>query len=252
MIDLSRLSAAVRSLDVATDFDAAQRALTEVATAINMPTLAWSPDVSRPMFNPHMDAFLRRQGWSEEVLSLWWDRSVMLRTPIYIRCRTHAMPFVTGRQAWRAPVQRELLSIAQAMERMGVETLITAPVHLPRGQIAMVTWGGPQDAAAAEALLAAARIELIAAAHLFLAAYHTLADPGGATEEETVRFTPREWECLRLTAQGCREDDVASLVGIAATTVRFHLDNAVRKLGASNRVHAVARAAQLGILGPIS
>jgi len=39
--------------------------------------------------------------------------------------------------------------------------------------------------------------------------------------------------------------------GLASTTVRFHLDNVARKLGASNRTHAVAIAVQLGLLGPI-
>ena len=56
----------------------------------------------------------------------------------------------------------------------------------------------------------------------------------------------------QLTAQGCREAEVASLIGMAQTTVRYHLDNVIRKLDASNRTHAVAIAAQLGILGPIS
>ena len=56
-----------------------------------------------------------------------------------------------------------------------------------------------------------------------------------SSEEEQSRLTPREWECLRLTAQGCREEEVATIVGLASTTVRYHLDNVVRKLGASNR-----------------
>ena len=71
-------------------------------------------------------------------------------------------------------------------------------------------------------------------------------------EEELSKLTLREWECLRLTAQGYREAEVASLIGMAQTTVRYHLDNVIRKLDASNRTHAVAIAAQLGILGPIS
>jgi DNA-binding CsgD family transcriptional regulator len=40
-------------------------------------------------------------------------------------------------------------------------------------------------------------------------------------------------------------------IRLASMTVRFHLDNVARKLGASNRAHAVAIAVQPGLLGPI-
>jgi DNA-binding NarL/FixJ family response regulator len=67
----------------------------------------------------------------------------------------------------------------------------------------------------------------------------------------TMRLTPREWDCLRFMAQGFRDADIARLMEIALTTVRYHIDNAVQKLGASNRTHAAAVAAQSGLLGPI-
>ena len=40
----------------------------------------------------------------------------------------------------------------------------------------------------------------------------------------------------------------AGLLGITETTVRFHIDNARRKLGAKNRAQAVARLANLRLL----
>lgn len=243
---------AVHRLDQAGDFDEAQLALIDIADAMRMPVLSWAPDVAWPAFNPLMDAFMRRRGWPPEALELWWDRNAMLKTPVYIRCRTRAMPFVTRIQPERKTLPPELRRTAAIMRVMGVESLITIPVHLPRGQIAMVSMGGSVDAAAARAKVQAARPELVAAGQLFMAAYDRLAGVGSATAEERVKLTPREWECLRLTAQGCREEEVASLVSVAATTVRFHMDNVVRKLGASNRTHAAALAAQLGMLGPIS
>ena len=251
MIDSGRLDAAIRSMDGARDFEDAEFALSEISNAIGMPVLAWAPDVARPAFNPIMDSFMRRQGWREEDLALWWDKGAMLKTPVYIRCRTRAMPFVTRIDPLKADIQPELRRIAASMREMGAESLITVPVHLPRGQVAMVSFGGLVDMEGARAKVAAARPALVATGHLFMAAYDRIAHLGNSTEEELIRLTPREWECLRLTAQGCREEEVATLIRIGATTVRFHLDNVVRKLGASNRLHAVARAAQLGMLGPI-
>ena len=65
-------------------------------------------------------------------------------------------------------------------------------------------------------------------------------------------LTTKEWESLRLTAQGHREAAVAAVMGIRPSTVRYHLRNVEVKLDATTRTHAVAKAAQLGLLGPIS
>ncbi|EZP83105.1 Transcriptional regulator, LuxR family [Novosphingobium resinovorum] len=238
-------------LDAASDFAAAQVGLKAVAVAIGMPLLAWAPDVSRPEFDEHMDAFLRQEGWPDEVMALWWNRNAMLKSPLYIRCRTSGMPFVTGPSDNVPPRTAELRQIVSAINAMGVRSLITMPIHLPRGRVAMVTWGGSATKALARSVLAQTRTTLIAAAHLFMSSY--LHENAGfrSSEEELARLTPREWQCLRLTAQGFREEQVATTIGLGSTTVRFHLDNVVQKLGAANRTHAVALAAQLGLLGSI-
>lgn len=68
-----------------------------------------------------------------------------------------------------------------------------------------------------------------------------------ATEGEVL--APRELECLRRVASGRTSVEAARLIGISEHTVNFHLRNAARRLGAVNRIHAVARAATLGLLG---
>jgi DNA-binding CsgD family transcriptional regulator len=251
LVDRAVIEGAVAQLDTAGDFAAAEDALRSIAAAIGMPVLAWAPDVSRPDIDPQMDAFFRRGGWTDEVLALWWDRTVMLKSPLYIRCRTGSMPFVTVSSEKLPARPGELRKISAAIQAMGVRSLITTPIHLPRGLVAMITWGGPLSKAEARRVLAQTRPALLAAGYLFMQAYQTSAAAIPSSEEELTRLTPREWECLRFTAQGNREEQVATMLGLGATTVRYHLDNVVRKLGAANRVHAVALAAQLGLIGPI-
>lgn len=251
-VDIDGLQTAVRRLDHASDWEEGRTTLKAMAMAMGMPTLAWSPDVAHPILNSQMDAFLREEGWPEDVIALWWDRSVMLKSPLYIRCRTGDVPFVTGSHDALPPGRPELRRIATAMQDLGIVSLITMPVHLPRGQVAMVSWGGPLTVADARSLAREFRTELVAAGHHLMRVFRHATGVDTTHEAEMSRLTPREWECLRLTAQGCREEEVASLIGLAATTVRFHLDNVVGKLGASNRTHAVALAVQLGVLGPIS
>lgn len=53
-------------------------------------------------------------------------------------------------------------------------------------------------------------------------------------------LSQRETECLRLMVIGKDDTEIATTLGIAERTVRFHLDHARAKLGARNRAHAVA------------
>lgn len=51
----------------------------------------------------------------------------------------------------------------------------------------------------------------------------------------------REAECLHWTGEGKTDAEIAIILGISAATVRSHLENARMKLGARNRIEAVAR-----------
>ncbi len=61
-------------------------------------------------------------------------------------------------------------------------------------------------------------------------------------------ITRRETEALAWTAEGKNVADIATLMRISAETVKAHLDSARFKLGALNRVHAVAKAIRHGII----
>jgi DNA-binding NarL/FixJ family response regulator len=65
--------------------------------------------------------------------------------------------------------------------------------------------------------------------------------------EETL--TVRELEVLRLIRDGHRNKQIADELGIAETTVNFHIKNLVDKLGANDRTHAVTIAIRRGLLG---
>ena len=65
--------------------------------------------------------------------------------------------------------------------------------------------------------------------------------PQGEDGEGWKHFnlTPREIEVVRLLARGMRNKTIADSLGIADITVRLHLRNAFRKMGAGNRADAV-------------
>ncbi|WP_157017736.1 helix-turn-helix transcriptional regulator [Mesorhizobium xinjiangense] len=61
-------------------------------------------------------------------------------------------------------------------------------------------------------------------------------------------LTPREIECLKWAAEGKSEWEISRILAISEHTSEKHLLNAKRKLGAVNRVHAVAEAIRLGYI----
>jgi NarL family two-component system response regulator LiaR len=65
-----------------------------------------------------------------------------------------------------------------------------------------------------------------------------------APEPAVVAFTGREWDVLRLMAQGLSNPEIAQKLIVSRSTVKFHVGHILEKLGAANRAEAVARAIQ--------
>jgi len=61
-------------------------------------------------------------------------------------------------------------------------------------------------------------------------------------------LTERELEILRFIAAGRSNPEIADLLYLSLNTVKWHVRNLYGKLGVSNRVGAVARAQELGLL----
>jgi DNA-binding NarL/FixJ family response regulator len=69
------------------------------------------------------------------------------------------------------------------------------------------------------------------------------------SERSTARvsqLSPREREVMRLMAEGRTAEGVGGELGVSVETVRTHVRNAIRKLQARNRVHAIALALERG------
>lgn len=70
----------------------------------------------------------------------------------------------------------------------------------------------------------------------------------GGLKDDLPELTARERDCLAFMADGRRDREIGDLFAISEQTVRFHIDNARRKLGAANRAQAIARLANRRML----
>lgn len=252
---LGSVGAVARSLHGVRELAVGEAAIESIAKILDMQYPCWVPDIANPYFCREMDAFVRSRGWPDELQQFWWDHHAALKMPIYIRCRLEHLPFVMtlDRGSHRRPQRRssEHLRVNEILTKLGITTMLAVPLHLPKGQVAMLLWAGNRSKESLVPILGPITGDLLAVGHRFMRIYNAKLRSTKAEAEERARLTPKEWDCLRTLAQGYREAEVAEFAGIAKSTVRFHLDNVVQKFGCKNRAQAIAIAAQLGLLGPI-
>ena len=73
-------------------------------------------------------------------------------------------------------------------------------------------------------------------------------DAGTPGTDAIPSLTKREIEILRLVAEGASNASVAKKLWITEQTVKFHLSNVYKKIGAANRTEAARWAQQNGVL----
>jgi DNA-binding NarL/FixJ family response regulator len=61
-------------------------------------------------------------------------------------------------------------------------------------------------------------------------------------------LTPREGEVLRLIAEGLPNKTIAARLEISESTVKFHVNAILGKLGVESRSEAIVQAARLGLV----
>jgi DNA-binding CsgD family transcriptional regulator len=92
---------------------------------------------------------------------------------------------------------------------------------------------------------------LVGRAQIFASLLHhavTRIDLPQLLPAQTVLLTAREKECLKWAAEGKTAWEIGRILSISERTAVFHLNNMVKKLGASNRTQSIVRAVALKLL----
>ncbi len=143
-------------------------------------------------------------------------------------------------------------ALAGAADGTGVDVPAWAPVHLARAEVLDRTGG----AGAAEAATLAAQLARRGGDVVTLREARALLERIGTTPPRpsghamlVEPLTGRELEVLRLVAAGRSNRQIAGELYLALGTVKSHVHAISGKLGAANRVEAIARARELGLVG---
>jgi LuxR family transcriptional regulator len=128
----------------------------------------------------------------------------------------------------------------------GLQVGWAQPVHDIKGVASLLTLARSHDAISPDEFRDKAQQVgwLAQAAHEVLSGM-LAARPNG---EGSIRLTGREVDVLRWAADGKTASEAADILRISERTVIFHIDNALRKLGAANKTAGVLKAAMLRLI----
>jgi DNA-binding CsgD family transcriptional regulator len=131
----------------------------------------------------------------------------------------------------------------------GMSRVLTIPLAINATQICTIALlrGGPDFTA--RDLELATRLRPILSGIYDLAGRLDRVPPNPRGTCAGVRITDRELAVLNLTADGLKATAIGRRLGISPRTVSKHIENIYVKLGTHDRVTAIKRAQDLGLLG---
>ena len=164
--------------------------------------------------------------------------------PVLQHCKRQSVPIIWDQSTYVSAGQA---SKWEAQAQFGFRTGICLALHLPEGRHFMI--GVDRDQA-----LPKDRVEITRmVADLQLFAVHAQDTAMRVLVPERLqlerpKLTPRELDGLRWTMDGKTAWEVGAIMGITERTAVLHINNAMHKLGCSNKHQAVLKALRLGLL----
>lgn len=174
------------------------------------------------------------------------DRSFARIDPTVSHCLTQTTPLIWSSSLFADRSQKEMYEEAK---QHGLCTGISLPIHGPKqesGMLCFVCGDQPRRELNNQVqrhlpMLTLLRDVAFDTCQRFLASH---------TESRIPKLTPREYECLKWTAQGKSTWEIAKIFGCSEATVNFHMTNIRTKFGVSSRSAAAVKATRMGLIDP--
>jgi DNA-binding CsgD family transcriptional regulator len=173
--------------------------------------------------------------WPAGWLTLYSERNFVANDYVVAEARRRIAPFT-----WlEARAQRALSDAEQQIWDTAVQwgwtDGLSVPIHGPGGYFAAVVMAGKQRPVPPSLMN---RLHLLA--FLTHERCRTLSKLP-MVEDPKAALSSRELECMRWVGAGKTDWEIGKIMSLAPTTVKSHVDQARKKLGARTRPQAVAR-----------
>ena len=187
-------------------------------------------------------------GYPDDWRNHYLEAGYTFRDPTVNYSRTHVVPTLwselarsPGELARPDPVGQRIVDEARDF---GLAKGLSVPLHGLGCQFGMMSYAAAdpnhpitESTVCAEAMLLATYVHQAASNLMF-----------GSRMRDIRALSQRERECLKWAAEGKSEWEISQILGISEHTSEKHLLNAKSKLGAVNRVQAVAEAIRRGYI----
>ncbi|MFO1271515.1 MAG: LuxR family transcriptional regulator [Rubrivivax sp.] len=173
-----------------------------------------------------------------------WDQSIGRRDPVMQHCKRATVPIIWNRDTYESSGEGDLW---ERFASFGYRTGIAMALHLPEGRHFVLAVDRdqslPRDSTELQRVVADLQLFAVHAqdAALRLLLPHV-------QQAERPALTPRELEVLRWTMEGKTAWEVGAILGISERTAVLHVNNAMHKLGCTNKHQAVLKALRLGLI----
>jgi DNA-binding CsgD family transcriptional regulator len=163
------------------------------------------------------------------------------------RVPAEQLPFFWGTSEIACPSERNQERLSDEVpSALDTQYWWTVPMRNAVGGMATMSFTSPGSADAFKARINIYRVALHVMAIYFHA--HVFKITTVSLRALSEKLTPRELECLGWAAQGKSRTDIGQIIGVSPRTIKFHLENAQRKLNVAHTTQAVLHAALLGLI----
>lgn len=189
-------------------------------------------------------------GWIDRSERWWADARFALHAALPRACRYQGEPFWCDADGFHTSSPNPFLDDIALGEILNkFQAFILIPIHLPFGQVSASSFplieGGSAEAAQ---IFDQYGHVLDVLTRRFISGYLAVTlNPRGIPHD--CGLSRREVECVKWASIGKTDDEIAEIMSIGRSTVRYHVRRAGEKLGSVNRTQTVFKAGQLGYLG---
>jgi len=187
--------------------------------------------------------FLPRPGERIEDVCLAWkvpadwrehyaSENMFQRDPAVRHSLHTIMPFDWESAPYDPETERGWGEVLQRGRDFGIQKGIAVPVPSPNGMVGAVWCGGPlfNEREPHKPLLHT----------LGLHVFHRLEQLVGRKSKRNVRLTNRQREVLAWVSEGKTAWEIGCILNLSQRTVEWHIEEACKRLGAGNRLQAIA------------
>jgi len=182
---------------------------------------------------PHLFFANTPESWRRDYL----ERNMSAIDSIISESRRRIAPFTWTELRAVVPLPDEELPLRALVNEWGLKDGFVVPIHGPGGYLGVASLVSSRE-------LPPPPAERRTWLHMLSFLTHERCrvlegvDPRSPLPEP---LSVRERDCLRWVAAGKSDWEIGRILGIAPTTVKFHVDRARNKLGVHSRAQAVAR-----------